>query len=86
VGVLPLEFLPGQSKDTLGLNGHEVYDIEGLSNDIQPGQLVTVRARDEAGNEKVFQVKVRLDTPIEVEYYRHGGILQYVLRNMVRNG
>ncbi len=83
VGVLPLEFLPGENKDTLGLTGREVYDIEGLSDDIQPRQLVTVRARDEAGQEKVFQVRVRLDTPIEVEYYRHGGILQYVLRHLV---
>ncbi|NPA90454.1 MAG: aconitate hydratase AcnA [Chloroflexi bacterium] len=86
VGVLPLEFLPGENKDTLGLTGREVYDIEGLSDDIQPGQLVTVRARDEDGTEKVFQVKVRLDTPIEVEYYRHGGILQYVLRHLVQKG
>ncbi len=83
VGVLPLEFLPGENKETLGLTGREVYDIEGLNDDLQPQQLVTVRARDEEGNEKVFQVKVRLDTPIEVEYYRHGGILQYVLRHML---
>ncbi len=83
VGVLPLEFLPGQNRETLGLTGKEVYDIEGLSDDLQPRQLVTVRARDEEGREKVFQVRVRLDTPIEVEYYRHGGILQYVLRHLV---
>ncbi len=83
VGVLPLEFLPGQNRETLGLTGKEVYDIEGLSDDLQPLQLVTVRARDEEGREKVFQVRVRLDTPIEVEYYRHGGILQYVLRHLI---
>ncbi len=83
VGVLPLEFLPGQNRETLGLTGKEVYDIEGLSDDLQPRQLVTVRARDEEGREKVFQVRVRLDTPIEVEYYRHGGILQYVLRHLI---
>ncbi len=85
VGVLPLEFLPGENKETLGLSGHEVYDIEGLSDDLQPGQTVTVRARSEDGSERVFDVKVRLDTPVEVEYYRHGGILQYVLRHMVNN-
>ena len=83
VGVLPLEFLPGENKETLGLTGREVYDIEGLDDNLQPRQLVTVRARDEAGNEKVFQVRVRLDTHIEVDYYRHGGILQYVLRHML---
>ncbi len=85
VGVLPLEFLPGENKETLGLTGREVYDIEGLSDDLQPRQLVTVRARDEDGREKVFQARVRLDTPIEVEYYRHGGILQYVLRQMLKH-
>ena len=86
MGVLPLEFMPGESKETLGLTGREVYDIEGLDDSLQPLQTVTVRARDEAGNEKVFQARVRLDTPVEVEYYRHGGILQYVLRQLLRNG
>ncbi len=84
MGVLPLEFMPGENKETLGLTGREVYDIEGLSDDLQPGQTVTVRARGEGGQEKVFQARVRLDTPIEVEYYRHGGILQYVLRQMLK--
>ncbi len=85
MGVLPLEFMPGENKETLGLTGREVYDIEGLSDDLQPRQTVTVRARDEQGAEKVFQARVRLDTPVEVEYYRHGGILQYVLRQMIRS-
>ncbi len=84
MGVLPLEFLPGESKESLGLTGREVYDIEGLSDDLQPGQTVAVRAKDEQGKEKVFQARVRLDTPVEVEYYRHGGILQYVLRQMLK--
>ena len=84
MGVLPLEFLPGENKDTLGLTGREVYDIEGLSEGIEPQQLVTVRARDERGEEKRFQARVRLDTPVEVEYYRHGGILPYVLRQMLK--
>ncbi len=84
MGVLPLEFLPGENKESLGLTGHEVYDIEGLSGELQPQQLVTVRVRDDQGKERTFRARVRLDTPIEVEYYRHGGILPYVLRQMLK--
>ena len=84
MGVLPLEFMPGENRETLGLSGREVYDIEGLDDELQPRSTVTVRARDEQGAEKTFQARVRLDTPVEVEYYRHGGILQYVLRQMLQ--
>jgi len=81
MGVLPLQFQPGENRDTLGLTGRERYSILGVR-DLQPRQTVTVVAREEAGNEKRFTAIARIDTPVEVEYYRHGGILQMVLRQM----
>lgn len=84
MGVLPLQFMEGENADKLGLKGDEVYDLLGIKN-IKPGGELTVIARDEKGNEIRFQVLIRLDTPIEVEYYRNGGILHTVLRNMVKN-
>ncbi|GAB4508814.1 MAG: aconitate hydratase AcnA [Anaerolineae bacterium] len=83
MGVLPLQFQEGQSWDTLGLTGHEHYDI-AVDDDLKPLQNVEVRATDPEGNVKTFQARVRVDTPIEVEYYRNGGILQTVLRNFLR--
>lgn len=80
MGVLPLNFLPGDSAESLGLNGRETFDIEGLDNG--NADQVTVTATAEDGSQKVFQVKVRIDTPKEAEYYRHGGILNYVLRQL----
>ncbi|HEY8478188.1 MAG TPA: aconitate hydratase AcnA, partial [Chloroflexota bacterium] len=82
MGVLPLEFLPGESRTSLGLTGHERYDVEGLV-DLQPRQRVTVRARRDDGSEVVFQARVRLDSPVEVEIYRQGGILPLVLRRLL---
>ena len=124
MGILPLEFLPGQSRESLGLTGHEIYSIEGLTNKIKPKQKLTVRAvspsnegksgvskpfdsaqgdaatrgtkkameeitwENEGGsvpkNNHSFKVIARIDTPIEVEYYLNGGILQTVLREMVK--
>ncbi len=84
MGVLPLEFKAGDSVESLGLTGYEVFSVAGISDDIRPGQAVTVRARREDGSEVVFPAIARLDTPVEVEYYRHGGILQYVLRQMLK--
>jgi aconitate hydratase len=83
MGVLALEFLPGQNRESLGLTGKESFDIEGLSAGLEPKQKVTVRARDERGRETCFQATARVDTPEEVTYYRHGGILPYVLRQML---
>jgi aconitate hydratase len=80
MGVLPLNFMDGENADTLGLSGHETFSIEGLGDG--SAKEVTVIATDDAGNEKRFQARVRLDTPKEVDYYRHGGILHYVLRQL----
>ena len=83
MGILPLQFRPGENATGLGLTGEEVYNIEGLENGFTQGREITVRARRSDGKEKVFQALVRIDTPQEVEYYRHGGILQYVLRQLL---
>ncbi|MEM7481413.1 MAG: aconitate hydratase AcnA [Acidobacteriota bacterium] len=86
MGLAPLEFLPGDSPDSLGLNGHELYDIEGLAEGVESnfagGREVTVTARPEEGEAIEFKAKVRLDTPQEIQYFRHGGILHYVLRQL----
>ncbi len=84
MGVLPLQFQPGENWRTLGMTGHETYSITGLDNDIQPEQTVTVTAELEDGKVKTFAATVRLDIPVEIEYYRNGGILQTVLRNMLK--
>jgi aconitate hydratase len=86
MGVLPLEFVDGATRQTLGLTGFEVYDIEGLSDALQPRARLTVRARDAQGKERRFPVVARIDTPEELAYYRHGGILLYVLRQLVGAG
>jgi aconitate hydratase len=83
MGILPLQFQPGESAESLGLTGFETYDIPGLDNDMQPGQLVTVRATAADGKITEFQVISRIDTPVEVAYYRNGGILHTVLRRML---
>jgi len=85
MGVLPLQFLPGQSAEALGLTGFETYEIRGLAGgEMRPRQRLTVRAAAADGSVKTFEVVSRIDTPVEVEYYRHGGILQAVLRQMMR--
>jgi len=83
MGVVPLEFMSGETRATLGLTGYETYDIEGLSDGMKPRQVVSVRARGADGREKTFQAVARIETPEEMSYYRHGGILPYVLRQLV---
>src|SRR5207249_5774088 len=83
VGVLPLEFKPGGSAASLGLSGHEAFDIEGLQGDIRSRQELTVTARAVGGETKSFEVLARLDSPVEVKYYRSGGILQAVVRSLL---
>ncbi len=82
MGVLPLEFQPGETRETLGLTGSEQYEIEGVAA-LEPRKVMRVRARDASGKEKNFSAVARADTPEEVAYYRHGGILRYVLRQML---
>jgi aconitate hydratase len=83
MGVLPLEFLPDETPTTLGLTGHEVFEIDGLAHNFEPRKKMKVRAHDASGKEKHFTAIARIDTPFEVAYYQHGGILQYVLRQML---
>jgi len=87
MGILPLQFLGGETVESLGLTGRESFDIEGLpamlDSGFGAGREVTVRARGEEGGDRVFRALVRIDTPQEVLYYRHGGILQYVLRQLL---
>jgi len=82
MGVLPLEFKGGENRETLGLTGHEVFEIEGVAS-LAPKKAITVHARAEDGKIKTFSVIARVDTPEEVSYFHHGGILQYVLRQML---
>ena len=82
MGVLPLEFKPGETAELLGITGHESFTVEGASK-LAPRAKLRVHARDDRGKEKVFEVVARADTPEEVAYYRHGGILPYVLRQML---
>jgi aconitate hydratase len=84
MGVLPLQFKEGENAVSLGIEGDEVFTIKGLSNDIKPGQVLEVEM-EKNGTKKTFEVIVRLDTPVEVDYYRNGGILQTVLRQIVKN-
>jgi aconitate hydratase len=88
MGVLPLQFGAGDSASSLGLTGEEVYDVEGLADllakGFASGREVLVRARRPDGVERTFQATVRIDTPQEVLYYQHGGILHYVLRQLLR--
>jgi aconitate hydratase len=81
MGILPLQFAAGEDRNSLGLTGEEVYDIEGLDDDLQPGQELEIVATGDDG-EKRFKTICRIDTPVEINYYRNGGILHTVLRRM----
>jgi aconitate hydratase len=82
MGVLPLQYRAGETAQSLGITGFEEFTIDGVAK-LAPGLTVEVRARDEHGKEKVFQTIARADTPEEVNYFRHGGILPYVMRQML---
>jgi len=84
MGVLPLQFADGTNAESLGLTGKETYDITGLSNDIKPGQKIKVKATREDGSNLEFDAIVRLDSVVDIEYYRNGGILQTVLRQLAK--
>ena len=84
MGILPLTFLEGETWKSLGLTGHESFDLP-IGEDLKPGQLLTVTATSQDGTAKTFQAKVRLDTESELDYYRNGGILQTVLRGFLKS-
>jgi aconitate hydratase len=83
MGVLPLQYTQGESAESLGLSGHESFDISGLAG-LEPGKQLAVKATSDEGKEKEFDLKARVDSPVEVEYLRNGGILQTVLRQMLK--
>jgi aconitate hydratase len=79
MGVLPLQFADGESVQSLGLTGRETFTIQGIADAAEVPRTLTVKA-----DNATFEVRVRIDTPKEQHYYRHGGILQYVLRELLR--
>ena len=83
MGILPLEFKEGESAASLGLKGSEVINITGFADNLQPGQTATMEWIDESGTRRSTELLIRIDAPIEVEYYQHGGILDYVIRNLM---
>ncbi|MCK5215204.1 MAG: aconitate hydratase AcnA [Candidatus Omnitrophica bacterium] len=82
MGVLPLTFMPGESIDSLGLKGDGIFDFEGINDSLKPRQIIKVTAVDNKGKSKQFDATCRLDTPVEIDYFRNGGILQTVLRKL----
>lgn len=78
MGIIPLQYLPGQNAETLGLTGYEMYDVVVPENS-QPGQLITITTDDG----KRFEVILRFDTEVDLTYYKHGGILNYMIRKML---
>ena len=85
MGVLPLQFKEGENRETLGLTGFEEYTIEGIAENLYPQKTLKVTAKSNDGSIKTFEVIARLDTPVEVEYYVNGGIMQTVLRKLLKN-
>jgi aconitate hydratase len=83
MGVLPLQFPDGTSAQSLGLDGSEIFSIIGLSNAVKPGQTVTLEIKGKNREKRSVPVRLRIDTPIEIDYYRHGGILPFVLRQLL---
>jgi len=85
MGVLPLQFLPGESKESLGLTGEETYSVLGIADGLAPGKLLAVEAKSADGSVKQLKARARIDTAVELSYYQHGGILQFVLRQLLKS-
>jgi len=85
MGILPLQFIKGQNADSLGFSGAESFQILGIANDLKPSKTMKVQAKGSDGKVTEFEALCRLDSAIEVEYYRHGGILHYVLRQFLKS-
>jgi aconitate hydratase len=83
MGVLPLQFLEGTTAQSMGLDGSERLSIVGLSDEIKPGEIVTLEIEDKNRQKRAVPARLRIDTPIEIDYYRHGGILPFVLRQLL---
>ncbi|MBC7454717.1 MAG: aconitate hydratase, partial [Massilia sp.] len=83
MGVLPLQFIGDDSVQTLGITGNETFDLTGLEGEIKPQQLATLVIHRADGRMQEVRVLLRIDTPIEVDYYKHGGILPFVLRQLL---
>jgi len=86
MGVMPLQFKPGESLESLGLTGKETFDIVGISEGISPGQDVQVQAVKEDGTRVAFDSTLRIDNQVEVDYYKQGGVLHTVLRRLLKEG
>jgi aconitate hydratase len=84
MGVLPLQYMAGENAASLGLDGSEIYTTHGLNDSLTPGQIITIHAQKADGSVTVFQTVCRIDTPVEVDYYRNGGILHTVLRSFLK--
>lgn len=83
MGVVPCQFMDGESASTHGLTGKEIYEITGLDGEIQPRQMLSLKVTSPEGNIKNIPIRLRIDTSIEIEYFKHGGILPYVLRQII---
>src|SRR5690606_24249817 len=83
MGVLPCQFIGNDSVETLGLKGDEVIDLLGVEGELRPQQELTLIIKSASGEQRSIKVLLRIDTPIEVDYYRHGGILPFVLRELL---
>jgi aconitate hydratase len=83
MGIVPLQFKPGDSLQSLGLTGFETYEVVGIAKGLKLRQDLTVRTKSDDGKVKEFTVTCRIDTPAELDYYQHGGILEYVLRQLL---
>ena len=86
MGVLALQFKDGVNAQTLGLDGSETFDVVGLDGEVKPQQDVTLVIHRANGSKEEVSVRLRIDTPIEIDYYQHGGILPYVLRQLIAQG
>ena len=84
MGILPLQFMPGENPASLGLTGRETYDIVGLSGSLTPRQQMTVRVQRENGDQLSFKAIARVDSPVDIDYLQHGGVLPFVLRSLLR--
>jgi aconitate hydratase len=84
MGILPLQFKAGENVESLGLTGFETYEVTGISDGLKTGKELTVKAKNDEGKVQEFKVTCRIDNPAELDYYHHGGILEYVLRQLLQ--